>query len=83
MANFARCENGDYGLQHQFCFGYVDGVVQAEFDIPVLGVILPGAEAAVQQGKRIGVIATPATAASNAYRNAILEMNDACRGVAG
>jgi glutamate racemase len=54
-------------------------MVQAEFDIPVLGVILPGAQAAVQQGKRIGVIATPATAASNAYRNAILEMNDACR----
>ncbi|MCU0543507.1 MAG: glutamate racemase [Oscillatoriaceae cyanobacterium Prado104] len=54
-------------------------MVQAEFDIPVLGVILPGAQAAVQQGKRIGVIATPATAASNAYRNAILEMDDACR----
>jgi glutamate racemase len=53
-------------------------MVQAEFDIPVLGVILPGAQAAVQQGKRIGVIATPATAASNAYRNAILEMDDSC-----
>ncbi|CBN56202.1 MULTISPECIES: glutamate racemase [Kamptonema] len=49
--------------------------VQAEFDIPILGVILPGARAAVQQGKRIGVIATPATAASNAYRRAILEMD--------
>lgn len=54
-------------------------MVQAEFDIPVLGVILPGAQAAVQQGNRIGVIATPATAASNAYRNAILEMNNSCR----
>lgn len=54
-------------------------MVQAEFDIPVLGVILPGAQAAVQQGKRIGVIATPATASSNAYRNAILEMDEACR----
>ncbi|WP_293133107.1 glutamate racemase [Microcoleus sp. bin38.metabat.b11b12b14.051] len=54
-------------------------MVQAEFDIPVLGVILPGAQAAVQQGKRIGVIATPATAASNAYRNAILEMDASCR----
>jgi len=53
-------------------------MVQAEFDIPVLGVILPGAQAAVQQGKRIGVIATPATAASNAYRNAILEMDNSC-----
>ncbi len=54
-------------------------MVQAEFDIPVLGVILPGAQAAVQEGKRIGVIATPATAASNAYRNAILEMDNSCR----
>ena len=33
------------------------------------------ARAAVGQGKRIGVIATPATAASNAYRNAIQEIN--------
>ncbi|MFB8796742.1 MAG: glutamate racemase [Microcoleus sp.] len=53
-------------------------MVQAEFDIPVLGVILPGAQAAVHQGKRIGVIATPATAASNAYRNAIWEMDNSC-----
>lgn len=53
-------------------------MVLAEFDIPVLGVILPGAQAAVHQGKRIGVIATPATAASNAYRNAISEMDNSC-----
>ena len=45
-----------------------------EFNIPILGLILPGARAAVQQGRRIGVIATPATAASNAYRRAILEV---------
>jgi glutamate racemase len=49
--------------------------VQAEFDLPILGVILPGARAAVQQGRRIGVIATPATANSNAYRDAILEVD--------
>jgi glutamate racemase len=47
--------------------------VRAEFSLPVLGIILPGARAAVQQGRRIGVIATPATAASHAYRDAILE----------
>lgn len=52
--------------------------VQAEFDLPILGVILPGARAAVHKGKRIGVIATPATAASNAYRRAILEMDSDC-----
>jgi glutamate racemase len=49
--------------------------VRNEFDIPILGVILPGAKAAVKQGQRIGVIATPATVASNCYRQAILEIN--------
>ena len=49
-------------------------VLRREFDLPILGLILPGARAAVQQGRRIGVIATPATAASNAYRRAILEI---------
>jgi glutamate racemase len=48
--------------------------VRKEFDFPILGVILPGAKAAVEQGKRIGVIATPATAKSNAYRQAITEI---------
>ncbi|ERT07563.1 glutamate racemase [Lyngbya aestuarii BL J] len=51
--------------------------VQSEFDIPILGVILPGAKAAVQKGRRIGVIATPATVTSNAYRQAIQEMDAA------
>ncbi|MGH1393497.1 MAG: glutamate racemase [Trichormus sp.] len=50
-------------------------IVRAQYDIPILGVILPGAKAAVQQGKRIGVIATPATAKSDAYKHAILEIN--------
>ncbi|MBO3458129.1 glutamate racemase [Aetokthonos hydrillicola Thurmond2011] len=49
-------------------------VVSQEFKLPILGIILPGAKAAVSCGKRIGVIATPATAKSNAYRRAILEM---------
>ncbi|MFN6515575.1 MAG: glutamate racemase [Nostoc sp. CreGUA01] len=49
--------------------------VRQEFNVPILGVILPGARAAVQLGKRIGVIATPATAKSNAYKNAIIEIN--------
>ncbi|MBW4643689.1 MAG: glutamate racemase [Goleter apudmare HA4340-LM2] len=50
-------------------------IVREEFNLPILGVILPGAKAAVQQGQRIGVIATPATAKSNAYRHAILEVD--------
>lgn len=48
--------------------------VQSEFSLPILGVILPGAQAAVQTGQRIGVIATPATADSHAYRAAIEEI---------
>lgn len=50
-------------------------VVRQEFNFPILGVILPGAKAAVKQGKRIGVISTPATAQSNAYRQAIQEID--------
>nr|WP_196601517.1 glutamate racemase [Gloeocapsopsis dulcis] len=50
-------------------------IVQKEFPIPIIDLILPGAKAAVQQGKRIGVIATPATAASNAYQGAMLEID--------
>ena len=48
--------------------------VRKEYDIPILGVILSGAKAAVKKGNRIGVIATPATASSNAYRQAIQEI---------
>ena len=49
--------------------------VGKEFSLPILDIILPGARAAVQQGRRIGVIATPATAKSNAYKHAILEID--------
>jgi len=45
--------------------------VQAEFPIPIVGTILPGSLAAAKLGRRIGVIATPATVASNAYQQAI------------
>lgn len=50
-------------------------IVRQEFDFPILGVILPGARAAVRRGRKIGVIATPATVASNAYRDAIHEID--------
>ncbi|MGB0562256.1 MAG: glutamate racemase [Spirulinaceae cyanobacterium] len=45
------------------------------FPMPVLGLILPGARAALRQGDRIGVIATPATVQSQAYPRAIREVN--------
>ena len=50
-------------------------IVRKEYDVPILGVIFSGAKAAVKAGNRIGVIATSATAASNAYRLAIQEIN--------
>ena len=53
--------------------------VRSEFNLPILGIVLPGARAAVQIGQRIGVIATPATAASNAYQRAILEIDASAR----
>ncbi len=48
-------------------------VVQKHSRVPVIGVIVPGAEAAVRatRNKRIGVIGTVGTIASNAYANAI------------
>ena len=48
--------------------------MQGEFDFPILGLIWPGARAAAQQGQRIGVIATLATVASDAYGQAIREI---------
>ncbi len=47
--------------------------LQQEFPWPILGLILPGARAAVSTGRRIGVLATPATVASGAYPRAIRE----------
>lgn len=49
--------------------------VQAEFPIPIIGTILPGSFAAAKLGRRIGIIATPATVASNAYKQAILALD--------
>jgi glutamate racemase len=49
-------------------------IVRSEFNLPILGLIFPGAKAAVQKGRRIGVISTQATAKSNAYRDAITEI---------
>ncbi len=48
-------------------------VVQKHSKVPVIGVIVPGAKAAVAASpkKRIGVIGTIGTIASNAYTNAI------------
>ena len=49
------------------------------YDLPVLGVIRPGASAAAlaTRNRRVGVIATPATIRSHAYFNAIKDENPA------
>ena len=52
-------------------------VVQKRAKVPVVGVILPGAKAAVSatKNKRIGVIGTVGTIFSNAYTNAIRQLD--------
>jgi glutamate racemase len=52
-------------------------VVQKRAKVPVVGVILPGAEAAAKatKKKRVGVIGTLGTIFSNAYTNAIRQLD--------
>jgi len=50
-------------------------IVQREYPFPILGLIRPGAQAAARSGHTIGIIATEATVKSNAYANAIGELD--------
>ncbi|MBM2841937.1 MAG: Glutamate racemase [Bacteroidetes bacterium] len=52
-------------------------VVQKHAKMPVVGVILPGATAAIEatKRKRIGIIGTRATVNSNAYTNALRQLD--------
>jgi len=47
--------------------------LQSSFSTPIVGVVMPGARAAVQatRQRRIGLLATEATVRSNAYQNAL------------
>ncbi|MFN4067537.1 MAG: glutamate racemase [Thermosynechococcus sp.] len=49
--------------------------VRNEFPFPILGLIVPAAKMAVTLGKRIAVIATPATVKSGAYARALQELS--------
>jgi glutamate racemase len=53
--------------------------LRRRYDLPILGVIRPGASAAAlaSRNRRVGVIATPATVRSHAYFYAIKEENPA------
>jgi glutamate racemase len=55
------------------------GDLRRRYDLPILGVIRPGASAAAlsTRNRRVGVIATPATIRSHAYFGAIKDENPA------
>ncbi|HEY3522095.1 MAG TPA: glutamate racemase [Candidatus Limnocylindrales bacterium] len=55
------------------------GDLRRRYDLPILGVVRPGAGAAAlaSRNRRVGVIATPATVRSHAYFAAIKEENPA------
>jgi glutamate racemase len=55
------------------------GTLRRRYDLPILGVIRPGASAATlaTRNRRVGVIATPATIRSHAYFGAIKDENPA------
>ncbi|VAX36507.1 Glutamate racemase [hydrothermal vent metagenome] len=80
------CENAEILLRHKVKMivvacnsssSYAIKVLQKKFDIPICGVIEPGAQDAVQlsHNGRIGVIATLATTQSQAYTKAIYHYN--------
>lgn len=56
-------------------------LLQQEFDLPIWGVILPGAQSALKRTKNrcVGVIATSATIQSQAYDRLLTELNPAVR----
>lgn len=51
--------------------------LRSEFDIPVIGMIEPGAKAAIEvtKNKKIGVIGTDSTVSNRAYSNALLNLD--------
>lgn len=53
--------------------------VRDEYDIPILGVVVPGARAAVEAtvNKKVGVVGTDATVQSGVYTKTIREMDPA------
>ena len=59
------------------------GDLRRRYDLPILGVIRPGATSAAlaTRNRRVGVIGTPATIRSHAYFSAIKDENPADRGL--
>ena len=80
------CENSDFLLERGLKMLVVAcntasavalEVLRERYEIPVVGVIAPGAQAAVRRSKNdhIGVIGTEATIASGAYTQALRQLN--------
>lgn len=63
------------------CSSYAINILKKKFTVPILGVIEPGAKKAVEKtrNKKIGVIATTATIASNKYEQAIRKLDSSIR----
>jgi glutamate racemase len=63
------------------CSAWALPMLEKKFPVPVFGVILPGARAALEKtrNQRIGIIGTSATIRSKAYANAILARCDSAR----
>jgi len=55
--------------------------LERKFDLPIFGVLIPGAQAALEKTKsrRIGIIGTATTVRSQAYHRAILARDDSAR----
>jgi len=55
--------------------------LERKFSVPIFGVIIPGAQAALKRSRnrRIGIIGTTATVRSEAYSRAILARDDSAR----
>src|SRR6185369_14836713 len=81
------CEDTNFLLQQNVkavvvacntCSAWAMPMLQKKFDVPVIGVILPGVRAALEKTRtqRIGIIGTSATIRSKAYSNGILARCD-------
>ncbi|MEM6954154.1 MAG: glutamate racemase [Myxococcota bacterium] len=57
--------------------------LRVELDVPVLGVVVPGAKAGLERSnvRRVGVLATPGTVASGAYGRAIASLDSRAEAV--
>src|SRR5947207_8186832 len=84
------CEDTQFLLQQNVkavvvacntCSAWALPMLERKFPVPIFGVIIPGAQAALKKSRnrRIGVIGTTTTVRSQAYSRAILARDDTAR----